>query len=151
MSGYFYALLVTSVCGAVCGILAWGGFEKYIKYIASLICVLVMLSPFREIDISGIMNSASEIYPEESIGDGLLYKTASEMTEDRAEEYINQIVFNKFGINPISTHIKIDWEQEEPVIEDITVCLASGDFAVASETEEYLRSVLGGKVNVIEG
>lgn len=151
MNGYFYTLLVTSVCGAVCALLASGGYEKYIKYIASLICVLVMISPFRNIDIKDITDNASGGFSLPETSQSQLYKTSAEMTEERAETYINEIVFNKFGIKPLSTDIKIDWGKEEPIIENISVFLSKGDFSKSNEIKAYLYEVLGGEVDVIEG
>lgn len=150
MSQYFYALLITSVCGAVCALMAWGGFEKYIKYIASLICVLVMISPFRGLDFTSI-ESIGEISVPEADSAPALYKTAANLTETDTEEYISQIVFGKFGIKPTAVNINIDWEQEIPTIESIVVMLSKEDSGYSSQIKDYLFDVLGGEVTVIEG
>ncbi len=150
MNGYFYILLVTSVCGGICSLMAWGGFEKYIKYIASLICVLAMLMPFRSISLSEI--DADKYIPQsEDSQPNLLNKTAEDITEKNANKYISEIVFNKFGINPASVIIKIDWDREDPVIQNITVILNSADMQRAENIKSYLVSALGGEVNLIEG
>ena len=126
---------------------AFDGFEKYIKYIASVICVAVMVSPFRSVDFSQIMEEAEKEISEYQADNELFYKTAGDMTEERAAQYINEMVFNKFGIKPLSTHIEIDWGEEEPVIQEIRVCLpADSDI---SEIDEYLQDALGGEVEVI--
>ncbi len=128
-----------------------GGFEKYIKYIASLICVAVMVSPFRNIDISEITEKAKAEFTFFETSETLLYETAGEITEERAETYINDIVFNKFGIKPLSTHIEIDWRKEEPIIESIKLYLSSADYLRNAEVQDYLYAVLGGEVEIIEG
>ena len=60
LNGYFYTLLVASVCGAICSMIAWGGFEKYIKYISSLVCVCLMILPLREIDLREALDSEGQ-------------------------------------------------------------------------------------------
>lgn len=149
MNGYFHTLLVASVCGAMCVSLACGGFEKYIKYICSLICICLIILPFREIDPQKIKGFGEISFSEPEPESGL-YGISSQLAEERAEGYINEIVFSQFGIKPESSDIKIDWTQTEPVIENITVFLSHDDMKKAEETEKYLCGVLGGKVNVIE-
>lgn len=152
MSSYFYTLIITSVCGAICAMLAWGGFEKYIKYIASLVCICLIIAPFRDIDLSQakdlITEEVSSVTPELPNG---LYPLAAEITEQRAEEYISEIVFTKFGIKTVSADIKIDWESEEAIIESITVTLSKKDMKYSAEASAYLETVLGGEVTIIEG
>ncbi len=149
MKSYFYVLLVASVCGAMCSMLASGGFEKYIKYISSLICICLMIMPFREIDLVKTLELAEFSSPSFETDKGL-YLISSEIAEKRAEDYINEIVFSQIGIKPLSTDIKIDWTLTEPVIESITVSLSHEDVSFAEETKKYLSDVLGGEVNVIE-
>ena len=152
MKGYFYTLLITAVCGSICVMLSWGGFEKYIRYIASLVCVALIITPFRNIDVSDIEEYAKgEIGNEITGNTSELYSLASDMTEKRAEDYISQIVFSRFGINTVYTDIKIDWDKEEPVIESIYVALSQDDMTNAQSAKDYLTDVLGGEVTVVEG
>lgn len=151
MSGYFYVLLIASVCGAVCTVMVWGGFERYIKYIASLICVALLISPFRDLNIEQELDSYESLAAENHVSQAGLYELAAEMTEERAEDYISQIVFSEFGIKTVATDIKIDWEENEPIIEYISVTLASADMDMSEEAKDYLQRVLGGEVNVVEG
>ena len=151
MSGYFYTLLVASVCGAVCMMLAWGGFEKYIKYIASLICVALLISPLREIDISSVVSDSldySQAESDSSMTD--LYAISEQMTERTAEKYIRDIVFSEFGINAVSADIKIEWGKTEAVITNIDLVLTKNDMNRAEDIKKYLFSVLGGEVRLIE-
>jgi len=150
MSGYFYMLIITSVCGSVCTLLASGGFEKYIKYIVALICTVLMLSPFRDMEITEIEDSFSDISASFEQSEGL-YPLAAEMTEARTEEYISQIVFSEFGIYPLYTNIKIDWEQPEPIIENIIIAVGSEDMSFSEDIKKYLKDILGGEVEIIEG
>ncbi len=149
VSNYFYILLLTSVCGAVCAVLAHGGYEKYIKYIASLICVLIMISPLRNIDISDILNVAEENISVPQI-ESQLYQNTLALTENSAESYISQIVFDKFGIKPSYVNIEIVWDKEEPVIQNITLALSGDGIKHKESINEYLFHVLGGEVEIIE-
>ena len=151
VKGYFLTVLIAAVCGAVCVILSWGGFEKYIKYIVSLVCVSLIILPLREIDLSGIEKGIAkqEISVYESDTD-YLYALSGEITEKRAEEYISELVFLEFGIKKLSADIKIDWESETPTVESICVGLSKDDIDKCEEVRGYLTSVLGGEVRVIE-
>lgn len=151
MSGYFYTLLVASVCGSVCMMLAWGGFEKYIKYIASLVCVALLISPLREIDISSFISESFEYSGDESDSSMRdIYAVSEQMTEQNAEKYICDIVFAKFGINAVSADIKIEWGKTEAVIKNIDLVLNENDMNEADNIKKYLFSVLGGEVRIIE-
>lgn len=151
MSGYFYTLLTASVCGTVCMMLAWGGFEKYIKYIASLICVVLLIAPLREIDISSAISDSldySQAEIDSSVTD--LYAISEQMTENTAEKYIRDIVFSEFGINAVSADIKIEWGKREAVIKNIDLVLTRNDMSRAEDIKQYLFSVLGGEVRIVE-
>ena len=131
--------------------LAWGGFEKYIKYIASLICVALLISPLREIDISAaITDSFDRPEDESSLSMNGLYAVSEQMTEQKAEEYISNIVFSEFGIKAVDTDIKIEWGKTEAVINGIELVLNKEDMSRAEDIKKYLFSVLGGEVSIVE-
>lgn len=150
MKGYFYILLVTSICASLCSAVVSSGFEKYIKYIASLICVIVMVSPLKNIDISQITESAEKEFEAYRGDEDLLYKTSGELTEERAKDYIEEMIFNKFGIKPLSVNIEIDWGKEEPTIDNITILLSKNHYPKALEIKDYLFTILGGEVEINE-
>jgi hypothetical protein len=108
-----------------------------------------MIMPFREIDLSKTLELSEFSSPSFEAENGL-YSISSQLAEERAEDYINEIVFSQIGIKPMSTDIKIDWTLTEPVIESITVSLSHEDIVKANETKLYLFNVLGGEVNVVE-
>lgn len=149
MNGFFYTLLITSVCGTVCTLLAFGGFEKYIKYIASLACTAVIINTVLSIDLSGLNDTVSEGLQSLPAQDNL-YTITERLTETQAEEYINQIVFSEFGIKPIYCDIEINWDGENAVIQKISVALCSDDLGFAGDTKKYLLDVLGGEVEIVE-
>lgn len=148
MKGYFYLLLITSVCGSICTILSLNGFEKYIKYVVSLICVLVVVSPIRQIDFNQISQSVEEMQPSVENIDTQLNINSQTLTEKMAVEYISQTVFSKFGIKPISVNIKINWTEKEGVIENIIIEIPKENGDMVSEIEEYLFTLFLGEVKV---
>ena len=151
LTGYFYILLVAAVCGAVCSVAVWGGYEKYVKYIASLICVVLLISPFREFELGEIDEEVKAFITDEDNSQIGLYELASDLTEEKTENYISEIVFSKFGIKTVCTDIEIDWDKEEPTIENITVSLSGNDMSEAESVNAYLENILGGEVDVVEG
>lgn len=151
MNGYFYTLLTASVCGVLCTMLVKGGFEKYIKYIAALICAVIIITPIASIDLSSLTDAANEISDSLPSQPTDLYGLSGKMTEERTEEYISELLFNKFGIKPIYSDIKIDWEPETAVVQKITVALSESDISIADEASNYLFEALGGEVEIIEG
>lgn len=146
MRGYFYTLLVCSVCGAVCTLLAWGGFEKYIKYISSLVCTVILISPIASL----LGKDIADLEPEITQNDLSASGRTHELAEMQAEEYINEMLLNKFGIKEAYTDIKIDWGQDGYMLLGISVALSEQDLAHADEIRVYLQDQLGSEVTVIE-
>lgn len=151
MKGYFLTVLIASVCGATCVLLSWGGFERYIKYVASVVCLVLLISPLREIDVSELDIAAREYELSADISDDdILYRLSGELTEKNAEEYISELVFSQFGIKTVSTDIKIDWDSQTPTVESIEVSLSAEDADKCEAARVYLSGLLGGEVRVIE-
>ncbi|MBR4279084.1 MAG: hypothetical protein IKT34_02800 [Clostridia bacterium] len=146
MGSFFYTLLIASVLGSVCTVIAWGGFERYMKYIVSLICALLLLSPLRSINIDKLTSQLPEISLENSSEFG---ETLETLSEKEAERYISELVFSEFGIKAVYTDIKIDWESDPAVIESVSVALSEADFENASKIKKGLAEMLGGEVNVV--
>ena len=130
--------------------LAWGGFEKYIKYIASLVCVVLLISPLRSIDMSFISDAEYGVSSESTEEVSDIYAMTAALTEQSAEKYISDLVFSEFGIKAVTADIKIEWSKNEAVIESIVLVLSKGDMNRSDDVKKYLFSVLGGEVTVVE-
>lgn len=130
--------------------LAWGGFEKYIKYIASLVCVVLLISPLRSIDMSFISDAEYGVSSESTEEASDIYAMTAALTEQSAEKYISDLVFSEFGIKAVTADIKIEWSKNEAVIESIVLVLSKGDMNRSDDVKKYLFSVLGGEVTVVE-
>lgn len=147
MKDYFLSLLTTSVIGAVCTVLAWGGFEKYVKYIASLVCLLLIISPFKSFSASEIADSSEiPIYSTDDFS-----SLSAELTKEQVEDYIAEAVFSEFGIKTIYTDIFIDWAASTPTVSGITLALNAADMPQKEKIESYLTLTFGGTVKIIEG
>ncbi len=149
MSGFFLTLIVTSVCGAVCTMLSTG-FEKHMKYIASLLCICVMITPFRQLNFSEIADSFDVAENAEASAEGDFDSITGELAEKNTEKYLCDTVFSKFGIKPRCADIEIDWISKEPTVTEISVTLEAGDMHLADDIGCYLSAMLGGEVKVYE-
>lgn len=147
MKGYLYILLVTSVCGSICTVFVQGGYEKYIKYVASLVCVAIMIMPFRNGDFFELLEY--DYKNDFEITDINQYENTLNLTEEKAEDYISQVVFAEWGIKPSYTDIKIDWDSQPPVILGITVAVFKKDEMYLAEIKDYLSKTFGQGVEVI--
>lgn len=149
MSSYFQTLLAASVCGAVCTLLA-DGFEKYLKYVVSLICIVIIISPLKSIKLSDIdYNGIPDTSLPSADGVPSLYSLSCESAEKQAEEYLCEMLFAEFGIKAVYADIIIDWAKEEPTVEEIILALGSEHGEYAERVYGYFENMLGTGVKVI--
>ena len=80
MRHYLTVLFCGSLLGAVCAAAAGGALEKYVLYLAALLCILLIVSPFRELELSF---SLPEEPSEETLPAG---ETLSHLAGKEAEE-----------------------------------------------------------------
>lgn len=152
MKDYFYSLIIASVTGTVCALLTKGGFEKYIKYITALICTIILISPLSRKDFSSAAQEyrdALELLSREEMNN--MYGPSDNLARQRAEEYITEVLFEKFGIKPHYCNINIDWNSNEPTVKSIEVGITSQTEEQRKQIKAHLENLLGGEVKVIEG
>lgn len=147
MRSYFLCIITASVISAVCSSLASGtSMEKYVKYICSLICVAAVLLPIvpaiKSIDID-------EKKAEYSVHTESQTMFTIDKAENSVEEYIKNIIFQKFGITPSSVSIEIYSEGDNVIIGDITVTIEKENEEFASSISDFLLTSLGAKGKVI--
>lgn len=111
MKDYIYMISAASVVGGTVILLAGNGkTQKPIKFIAALIMLILLISPFADIkNISADAGGKEISKTAESI-----YTAAADTVYDEAcrlaEEYICGSIYDEFGIKPISCRISFDSE-----------------------------------------
>ncbi|MCH5183056.1 MAG: hypothetical protein J1E00_02680 [Oscillospiraceae bacterium] len=143
LQSYFSMLLTASVLGALCAAFVGSAFEKYLRYLAALICVLLVLAPFRSFD-------ASHLFPADisgadvSLPDG---KTLSELAGEQAESeicaYIAQCLSAETGITATDVRIDIDWTETQPVIRAVRLILPPEDAHRTEEAAAWVEKTYG--------
>lgn len=143
LQGYFSMLLTASVLGALCAAFAGSAFEKYLRYLAALICILLVLAPFRSFDASELLRtdfSGAEV----SLPEG---KTLTELAGAHAESevcaWIAQSLSAQTGITAAEVRIDIDWTENEPVIRAVYLVLPPEESNRAEEAAAWVMDTYG--------
>lgn len=144
MESFFISLITASVIGALSSALVCKTYEKYIKYIAALICTAIVISPLSGV-ISKIENLISDT---ESTSEHSENQTAQQAnlliankTEETAEEYVSNLVFSDLGIRTRSMDIEIESKGTEFSIKSVTAATASE--AEIESLKTYLQKLFG--------
>lgn len=144
MESFFISLITASVIGALSSALVCKTYEKYIKYIAALICTAIVISPLSGV-ISKIENLISDT---ESTSEHSENQTAQQAnlliankTEETAEEYVSNLVFSDLGIRTRSMDIEIESKGTEFSIKSVTATTASE--AEIESLKTYLQKLFG--------
>jgi hypothetical protein len=138
------------VLGGILAVLSSGSsFEKYIKYIASLVCVVIILAPLKSF-ISGPFSLPESISTtaESTVSANASDEVLASVTKTRLDSYIKDILFNEFGINTPSTDIKIDWTDNCFVISKVTVYLNYKDRSRQSDVKNFLNDKIDKSISV---
>lgn len=122
MKNYLSTLFCASVLGAVCTAFAGSGFEKYLRYLASLICILLIISPFRDFELS---SRETEDTFSASVSGDTLSDLAASVAEQKICDLIGSSLYAETGISPLSVRIDIDWTAEEPTVTAVYLTLES--------------------------
>lgn len=143
LQNYFSMLLTASVLGALCAAFVGSAFEKYLRYLAALICILLVLSPFRSFDPSDLF--FTDLSGEEiSLPEG---KTLSELAGEQAEseicDYIAQSLSAETGITAVEVRIDIDWTEDRPVIRAVHLLLPPEEEHRAEEAAAWVERTYG--------
>lgn len=132
MKNYFMILLIVGIFGSIASVLSDGSaLGKYVRYISALVCVIIVITPLKEI-LKVFPTSFSQ--PEEIIfSEDDLTTSAIKMTEEQISEKIEE----KFGIIPIDVCIEID--RDEKI--SLSVTLEEKDEHRRAEIDEYVKSL----------
>jgi hypothetical protein len=149
MRQYLTVLFCGSLLGAVCAAAAGGALEKYVRYLAALLCILLIVSPFRELELSF---SLPEEPSEGSLPEG---ESLSRLAGKEAEDEICRILAAQLsagtGITPAEVGIDMDWTHEEGVISAVRLVLHPEDLPRAEEISAWAEASYGVPCYVTEG
>ena len=149
MKEYFLAVLASSVLSSVCVSLVSGTpFEKYIKYVCSLVCAAVLVLPFAGLVEDADLPVTEYSFASVSVPDEKASGIAADFAEESVKAYVSGILEEKFGIIPYDVRIEID-TGDGITAGGLTVTLCGSDGGLRDEAEDFLYSVLGGGVKVI--
>jgi len=144
MKEYFITLLTASVLGGIVAVLVSGSsYEKYIKYITGLVCVVIIIAPLKSF-ISAPFSLPDEYIStaESTVSVTGADEVIASLTISELDTYIKDILFSEFGINVPLTDIKIDWVDDCLVINEIVVYLHSQDSKYLTDVKEYLTDTI---------
>ena len=145
MRTFFLSVFLASLAGALSVAFAGGGaYEKYIKYIVSLLLILLLISPF-----ASLKSIDYELEAQETLSiaanDGAVYE---QQIHEELLLYFDALLQNDLGINARDIRIDIGIQDGEAVVGDITVYVDEDDL---TEAGAYLFAKFGSGVNASAG
>lgn len=128
MRTFFLSVFLASLAGALSVAFAGGGaYEKYIKYIVSLLLILLLISPF-----ASLKSIDYELEAQETLSiaanDGAVYE---QQIHEELLLYFDALLQNDLGINARDIRIDIGIQDGEAVVGDITVYVDEDDLTEA--------------------
>ena len=145
MRPFFLSVFLASLAGALSVAFAGGGaYEKYIKYIVSLLLILLLISPF-----ASLKSIDYELEAQETLSiaanDGAVYE---QQIHEELLLYFDALLQNDLGINARDIRIDIGIQDGEAVVGDITVYVDEDDLP---EAGAYLFAKFGSGVTASAG
>lgn len=147
MKDYLLCILASALISGMITMLVSGSYaEKYIKYLCALVCVSVTVSPLIKLSFDYKSDERfEEVVPAiDDNGTELIENTAAK----QINEYINQLIFDKFGITDAYVSINISDCDQTLTVESILLYINESTNTAPAEIEEYLLTVIGGKIKV---
>ena len=145
MRTFVLSVFLASLAGALSVAFAGGGaYEKYIKYIVSLLLILLLISPF-----ASLKSIDYELEAQETLSiaanDGAVYE---QQIHEELLLYFDALLQNDLGINARDIRIDIGIQDGEAVVGDITVYVDEDDL---TEAGAYLFAKFGSGVTASAG
>lgn len=141
MKSYFLCLIAASILsGAVCMAAEGSGFEKHIRYVCSLVCIIVTVAPI--VKVSFTMPELPAFFEYTASEDDSVVTLA----EENAAEYISSLLIKKFGISCTGVRIDLYSEGNSVTVTAVSVAIDGGD---RDAVRLYLEETLGGAVEVV--
>ena len=145
MRAFFLSVLLASLAGALSVSLAGGSaYEKYIKYIVSLLLILVLIAPFASLKTIDYEFEAQETLSAAADG-GAVYE---QQIHEELLRYFDALLQNDLVINARDVRIEIGIQDGDAVVGDITVYVDEADL---TEAGAYLFAKFGSGVTASAG
>ena len=149
-------LLLSVVSGIMNSLIINGTVKKYVNYLISLICVLIIISPVFNVlsSISKIEeyinNFTHSIKTEEIINNSnsLIVNTS----EEKVCNGIKEMIISKFGFEETDVYVSLDLDKADIgsiKIRSVNVVLTNkASWSDTDRVKEYLDKTVGCKINV---
>jgi len=141
MKEYFICLFAAALLsGAVCMAAEGSGFEKHIRYVCALVCIVVTVSPIVNITVN-----PPELPSYEEVSTAPGADAVVNVAEEQVMEYISSLIMKKFGISCKGVRIDLYSEDDSVTVTAVRVYIGGGD---VSAVKSYLEETLGGEIEV---
>ncbi len=111
---YVSVVFTASVLGAVCAALAGSAFEPYIRYLAALACIILIVHPFRS--FSFVLPEEESMQTEGAVSADSLQTLAGELAEKEICRAIGDMLLAQTGITACDVRIDMEWTERDAVI-----------------------------------
>ncbi len=149
MKQYLTVLFCGSLLGALCTAAAGARLEKYLRYLSALLCILLIVSPFREFDLEPGEEGLSA--PPAPLEGETLEGLSVKLAEEELCRTIAAQLSAGTGITPVKLSIDIDWTAEEPVITAVRLFLSPEENHRGEEAAAWAEAAYGVPCYVTEG
>lgn len=150
LQNYVSTVFAASILGAVCATAAGGAFEKYIRYLASLVCILLIVHPFRDLSFESLQTPDTEASAPAVSGE-TLESLASSLAEEEISRVIASALSAETGITGAAVCIDIDWTAEEPLIHEVMLILPPEEAERAEEAAAWVEKTYGVPGRIVDG
>ena len=147
MKDYFLTLLIAAVAGALVSIAAGGRYEKQMRYLISLICVLTVLMPLGGA-VSGFLKSDIEPMKTSDVS-GSDHKWILDRSVAEVEATIAEAAKYKFGITVRDVELVILQEEGVITVTGMIITLLPTQAELADEISDYFRQLLAVDTEVV--
>ena len=144
MRDYFVTILITSLIGGLVCSLSDTKFEKPIKYLISLICIVMILSP--AVSVFSTDTQLEVSLPEVSIDEDILGDWILTETENMLKKSVSEAIFSKYGFYPKKIELVLSSREGDggnvTVVENVRIYILEEQIDFSEELKEYLEALL---------
>lgn len=154
MRDYFMSLIIAAVIGTVLSSLAGGTFEKYMKYIVALVCIMILILPLKAV-VDLTLNfeelASIESAPSVSGSEGYIVERSKIRIENAVTEAVERqfkIQTQRVEVNIRITDVSGGGHKRDIIVDNIDVWIKNSDALRVTEIKSYLFGMLGVEINI---